>query len=58
MKYLDQIPHENIIQLVQLFTENLSYNINSLVIITTEVKESLDYYITSLKKERLVELVN
>jgi hypothetical protein len=58
VKYLNQIPHENIIQLVELFTENLSYNINSLVIVTTEVKENLDYYINSLKKERLVELVH
>eukprot|EP01080_Neovahlkampfia_damariscottae_P003289 gene3289-5730_t len=56
VQFLDQVAHENIIQLVELFNEKTSKNMNSLTIITTEVKESLDDYIKELNKKHLPEL--
>jgi len=54
---LNQISHENVIQLVELFNEKTSKNMNVVTIVTTEVKESLSDYIKLLNKEKLVELV-
>ena len=54
---MNQISHENVIQLVELFNEKTSKNMNVVTIVTTEVKESLSDYIKLLNKEKLVELV-
>ena len=54
---MNQISHENVIQLVELFNEKTSKNMNIVTIVTTEVKESLSDYIKLLNKEKLVELV-
>jgi hypothetical protein len=55
---MDQIKHENIIQLIDLFCEDLdSYNQSCLTIITTMVAESLSDNIKEIK-ENFKEYVN
>ena len=53
----NQIKHENIIQLIESFVEEISDEISCFTIITTEVNESLAKYIQH-SKSKLVELVS
>jgi hypothetical protein len=52
IQFLDQIQHENLIQLIELFLEdsNESENITCLTIITTSIKENLNSFYSILEE--------
>eukprot|EP01080_Neovahlkampfia_damariscottae_P009113 gene9113-1203_t len=58
LEYLDQIPHDNIVQLIELFNEDLegTYNKSCLTIVTTDLHTNLEDFIYKKLNEPLLEI--
>jgi hypothetical protein len=58
IQYLDNIPHDNVVQLIELFNEDLeSYNKSCLTIVTTQLAITLEDFMSQKLNHHLLEIV-